>query len=257
MVWVIDFTYKMKSLFAYLFLSLIIVACKPENRKDCFKSNGPIKTITRELGTFDVLVLNDYIEYEIIQSSQYKIEITAGENLMSNITSSINNYSLTIENRNQCNFVRGYKHHPSIKIFVPRIKGLYHQGLGNTIVSSAFNQDSIYVAAGNSGNLYLSGKYNYIKTYAHGNTNIHFDGEANNLQSYMKGTNFLYLEAAKIYDNIDITTVSIGDVFLKTEPTTNLHVFILRDGNIFYKGTPKAIYDNSYGDQKGKLIKND
>jgi len=241
----------------YLVLIVVFVACKPENRKDCFKSNGSITTITRELGSFNVLILNDHIDYEVIPSNQYKIEITAGKNLLENITSSIDNHTLTIENRNRCNFVRGYKHHPSIKIFLPQIKQLHHQGLGNTFVSSDFNQDSIYIAGGNSGDLYLSGTYNFVKTYAHGNTNIHFNGIAKNLLTYMKGTNFLYLESATVYDNIDITTVSIGDVYLKPLQSTNLYVAIYRDGNVYYKGNPNAIYDYSRGNQKGKLIKND
>jgi len=241
----------------YLVIIVALVACKPENRKDCFKSNGSITTTTRELGAFDELILNDYIDYEIIPSAQYRIEITAGKNLLSNITSSVAKNSLTIENNNRCNFVRGYKHHPSVKIFMPKVKVVRHDGTGNTYISSDFKQDTIVITGGNSGDVYLSGSYKYVRTSSHGNTNIHFDGFTDELTVYMKGTNYLYAESAFISNNINVTTISIGDVYVKTQASTNLVVNMERDGNVYYKGNPIVILDKSVGNQKGKLIKND
>ncbi|MFN7912031.1 MAG: GIN domain-containing protein [Bacteroidota bacterium] len=247
----------MRKLIKYILVAATLIACKPENQKDCFKGNGKIITTTRSLSEFKEVVLNDYIDYEIIPSTGYKIEITAGENLMSNIVASIDNYSLTIENKNRCNFVRGYKHYPSIKIFMPKLKTLYHQGVGKTKISSDFNQDSIFIVGENSGDVYLSGAYNFVRTSSHGNTNIHFNGTSKELTSYLKGTNFLYAEDAKISQDINVTGISIGDVYLRAQPTASLVVNLQRDGNVFYSGNPVIILDKSEGNQKGKLIKND
>jgi hypothetical protein len=62
-----------RKLIKYILVAATLIACKPENQKDCFKGNGKIITTTRSLSEFKEVVLNDYIDYEIIPSTGYKI----------------------------------------------------------------------------------------------------------------------------------------------------------------------------------------
>ncbi len=241
----------------YIFIIATIVSCKPENRKDCFKGYGKEITVSRDLNSFNIIVLNDNIDYEVIQSPNFKVEITCGENLISNIETAVTSNSLIIENKNKCNFVRGYKKHAKITIYVPYIKTLFHSGVGQVNVNSNFIQDTIFINGGNSGNVNLYGNYQVVQTSSHGNTNIHFYGTTNELLTYLKGTNYLYADNSTIKLYANITTISIADVYLKLPPTSSLVVNIYRDGNIYYSGNPFSILNKTEGNPKGKLIKND
>lgn len=243
--------------FLNILLIVSLVCCKPENRKDCFKSYGKEVNVTRYLDNFEYIVLNDNIDYEVIQFPKPMAIITSGENLMSNIHTAVQSNSLIVENKNKCNFVRGYNKKTKIKIYTPFIRTLFHQGVGQVNVNSNFVQDTIFINGGNSGNVNLYGNYQVVQTSSHGNTNIHFYGTTNELLTYLKGTNYLYADNSTIKSYANITTISIADVYLKLPSTASLVVNIFRDGNIYYNGNPFSILNKTEGNPKGKLIKND
>ena len=103
----------------YLIIIIIISSCKKENALDCFKSNGTQKSETRFLTDFNRIRTYDKIEVTIVKGSEYKIEISAGKHLLSNIITKITNGILSIQNKNKCNFVRGYKNKITAIVTLP------------------------------------------------------------------------------------------------------------------------------------------
>ncbi len=79
--------YKIGNLFfVCLIYFLIVTSCGKENRFDCFKSSGKDARITRNLESFDSLIVHDKFIVTIVKGSAYSVEIIAGQNLVSSIS---------------------------------------------------------------------------------------------------------------------------------------------------------------------------
>jgi hypothetical protein len=231
------------------------VSCKKENAGDCFKANGKQTAEIRYTGKFRVIRVFDKIDVTIKQGTEYKIEIYAGTNLLSNIITVNKNEILSIKNANKCNFVRGYKRGVSIIITAPSIEKVDNEGVGIIKFDDGFVQDTIVVRAENSGDFYVAGKFNQIRTSSHGNGDVYIKGECNSLKVFSYGTNYTRCEDLKIHEEVFVETISIGHCYLNAPEGGVLACNIWRSGNVYYKGNPAIIANYSDGSASGKLIK--
>ena len=239
----------------YSVLILVLFSCGKENRFDCFKSNGPVISSERDLGAFKHIMVYDKIDLNLIQGNEYKVEIMAGKKIMSNISTSNTNGTLVIENNNKCNFVRGYDKKITVNITVPKIDRIESHGVGAIRFNENFVQDSIFLLAENSGDIYVNGNFKRITTGSHGNGDIYADGICDTLTVYTFGTNSFKGENLTIKTYVFIENISIGDVRINAPLNGKLECNIWRNGNIYYRGNPTSINDLSDGTAKGKLIK--
>ncbi len=131
-----------------------------------------------------------------------------------------------------------------------------NHGVGTTLFSEDFAQDTIHVLAENSGDIHLNGTFNQIKTSSHGNGDIYLNGICNTLFVYTYGTNLLKGEGLTVNNYVFVESISIGDCFINAPNGGKLEYNIWRNGNIYYKGNPAEI-NNFKGDGKGQLIKQD
>lgn len=235
---------------------LFFVSCKRENALDCFKSNGVEVTETRDIGTFSIIVLHDKIDLNVIKGSEYKVDVVAGEHIIKNIKTTIKDGVLRLDNNNKCNFVRGYKRNVTVNVTVPSIVRVESRGVGTIKFSENFTQDTIQLLAENSGDIYLNGTFNQIKTSSHGNGDIYLSGACDRLYVYMFGTNILKAEGLTINTFVFVENISIGDCFINAPVAGILEYNIWRSGNIYYRGNLIAI-SNPKGDGKGQLVKQD
>lgn len=241
-----------------ILISLIIVlaffSCKKENRLDCFKSNGKKTSEIRIMDEFDEVEVADKMEVEIVYGKEHQVVINAGKNLLNNISTSISNGVLKIDNKNTCNFVRGYKNVISITVSTPYVSRVINKGVG-PITIEGLNQDSIFVRAENSGDIYLNGNFKEIKTSSHGNGDIYLNGTTNSLLIYSFGTNYTRGEQMLIENYAFIETYSIGDAHLKLSNTAALDYKIYGKGNVYYTGDPVSTNGLNPADGGGRLIK--
>jgi hypothetical protein len=233
----------------------MLFSCKKENALDCFKSNGSEIIESRDPGNFRIIRVFDKIDLIVKKGPEYKLELSAGKNLLSNISTSNSKGILSIENNNKCNFVRGYKQQIVCTVTVPRIDTLENHGVGTIRMSEDFNQETIFVRAESSGDIYLNGTYNIIKSSSHGNGDIYISGECNQLFGYTFGTNALKAQNLKVNSYIFIETISIGDVHVWAPENGVLECNIWRSGNVFYRGNPAIINDFSNGSARGRLLR--
>jgi hypothetical protein len=95
------------------YLKYIIVvfffSCDTESGSDCFKKAGTIISKDYTLADFYSVVFHENIELEIRQGSENRIQIAYGKNLIENISTSIVENQLIINNTTRCNLVRDYK----------------------------------------------------------------------------------------------------------------------------------------------------
>jgi hypothetical protein len=234
---------------------VIFSFCKKENSKDCLKSNGSEITVERSVDSFAKVVVNDKIDLRIVKGSKYKVEVTAGKNIIGNISTINNNYTLEIHNNNKCNFVRGYKKKVVVTITVPVIWRVINNGVGTITFDSDLVQDSIFIRAENSGDVHVNGQFKRLQTSSHGNGDIYLSGSCDDLYIYMFGTNFLKAENLKVNNYIFIETVSLGDCTINAPQGGTLEYNLWRSGNIYYSGDPSVINNFSDGSGSGKLIK--
>lgn len=197
------------------------------------------------------------MEVTIYQGSEFKIEITAGEHVIKNISSKISNEVLKLDNNNKCNFVRGYKKTIKVKITAPYLVQVTNYGVGPITIAEGFQQDKIFIKAENSGDTYMDGTFDEIRTSSHGNGDMYLKGVTKRLLVYSNGTNFTRAEDLVVSDYIFISTYSIGDAFLNLKTSATIDYYIWSEGNIYYQGNPASIKNLSEINAKGKLIQKD
>lgn len=244
----------MRSIITYcLFICLVTLnSCNKPSAPDCFKQAGTVVVEKRTLPPFDILVLDANIEVTIENGNEYKAEIKGGANLIGEVKTTVNSNTLTIDNRNHCNFVRGYHHKISVKITCPNFKRVSTFSIGNILTTPDFHQDTIFVVS-EDGDITLYGNYKEIKTSSHGNGNIYFKGTTNSLYVYMNGTNYLYADDAIINNYVFIAQISLADAHVNAPAGGAIDYHIWKSGNIYYKGNPASV--NGKIDGTGQLIK--
>lgn len=243
----------MKRQWLFILMVIVFASCKKENAFDCFKSNGKLVTQTRTVDSFTVIKVYDKIDLNVFQGNELKVEVNAGEHLLSNIRTRVENGVLTIKNSNKCNFVRGYKKRITVNVTVPYVRKIDNEGVGTLKFSG--NQDSLFVRAENSGDIYVSGNFKRLQTSSHGNGDIYLEGNTDTLYVYMFGTNFLRGQGLRTNNYVFVETLSIGDCHINASNLGRLECNIWRSGNIYYTGTPGVINDFSDGTAKGRLIR--
>lgn len=197
-----------------LFICSLLISCKKENAGDCFKSNGGEITVAKDLGTFRFLRVFDKININIKQGPEYKVEIVAGKNLISNIFIENKNNVLTIKNHNKCNFVRGYKNKITVNITVPSIDTVENRGVGDIVFDAAFVQQIIVIRAENVGDTYLNGTFQKITSASHGAGDMYVSGNCDSLFVYTFGTNFFHSLNLNVNSFVFVENISIGDCYV-------------------------------------------
>lgn len=247
----------MRSRNLIVLLALLLTACSKENAWDCVKTSGPEVTETRSLPPFRELRVYDNMDVLIVQGPEYRVELSAGRNIVKKISSEVTEGVLSLVNTNKCNFVRGYKKRISIRVTLPSVEQVTNFGVGPLSMDPGFRQDKLFVRAENSGDTYIRGEYEEVNTSSHGNGDIYLSGAARRLNIYTFGTNYTRAENFRVSDYIFVSTESIGDVYLNAENLGLMHYYIYSIGNIYYKGNPQTIENLGENTASGRLIRQD
>lgn len=236
-------------------MSVAFSGCTKDNALDCFKSNGRETTVIRQPGAFNEIEINDKFITTVVQGPEPKVEVTAGANLLRNIRTYLVDSKLVIDNKNECNFVRGYKKQIRITITVPEVKRINNHGVGVVTIDENFVQDTMLVRATNSGDVNIRGRYKEIRTSSHGNGDINIIGECNTFYIYTNGTNFVDAEQLIVKEYAFVETMSIGDCTINATQLKKLEFNIWDSGNLYYIGEPGSITDFSNKKGSGRAIK--
>ena len=139
-------------LYGVIFLML---SCAKDNAPNCIQTAGDLTTIEQNIDPFDRILVNENIELILLQGSEHKLKIESGKHLIPDVNYTIdNNGLLTLNDNNQCNWVRNYT---PTKIFVttPNLKEIRSNtqytiksegilGFPNLkLISENFNEDNI------------------------------------------------------------------------------------------------------------------
>ncbi len=242
--------------FSLIFLGLICFASckKPENRK-CYKSAGALETRVVYLNSFDSLLISSKLKVHLIPSSENKVVITAGKNLLNFIqTDQRKTNWLVLSNLNKCSFLRKMNTEIEVDVFFTNLSFLDFQG-SEDLTSDKLNLDSLTVRAriGN-GTMYLDVNTAYLNIAANaGASNYYVSGNVTN--AYLGIGSNCYFDASQLVvaNFMECINTSQGDAYINVNGCS-LNAFLTTRGNIFYTGNPLSITKDEK--DEGRLIKN-
>lgn len=229
-----------------------LLSCNKPSAPDCFKKTGSQTSATRTLEPFISVVLDSHMDMTIQNGPEYKVELFGGANMLDEIKTSVSDGTLTITNKNKCNFTRGYKHSLSLMVTCPDFQYVVTNSIGNIYTTPNFHQDTLSVRS-EDGDIYLYGSYYKLQTSSHGYGNVTFKGTTNKLFVYMYGTNYLYAGDGLVFNYALIGNTSLAQAYVNVTDSAALEYNISKSGNIYYKGNPVVLTGTING--TGKIIK--
>ena len=122
-----------------ILLALFVSSCEPAPW-----TNGAPTTETRWFDE-DITTIHVYhdINVTLIESDEFRIEVTTGENLMEKITSTVENGVLYLKNENIRNWIRSYDYPLDIKIYHNTITRINYEAWGDLKTEGYLSQDTI------------------------------------------------------------------------------------------------------------------
>lgn len=233
-------------------LTFVLLSCSKEKSCDCLNSTGDIVTEERSVMPFNQIKIEDKINLFLKQDTFYSIKVEAGENLLSEIITEVNDSILEIRNDNKCNWVRSFK--PEINVyatFTDIWHLMYYKCSGNVIMQDTVNVDFFQLDDFDG-----TGSLNFLLHTKTSWLNIH-TGPADLNVKGVSDLNYLYVCGNGPSDLRDfktnlayITCKSTADnyVWVRDE----MEVWIDYIGNVYYTGNPDKIKYNYTG--SGRLI---
>lgn len=277
-----------KDIKVYLFFGflLLLFGCK-KSPFDCFTTTGDIVTETRIITPyFSKINMLDNVDVELISSDVQKVEVTAGENIIDNIITSISeeDSTLTIRNDNLCNFMRSYDKPLNVKVFYNKIESIYYFSTGNLtcidtitslskLIDTDIVIDTLFFSPDSIINITVDTIYTIKKVF----DMVVEDGSGDInllLSCFRSNINYSYGTAVvKMYGHSDVSYInqrSFGYIdsrdlaarltYISNSGTNNCYInssdYIGADisgvGNIYYRGNPPTIDLNRIG--SGNLL---
>lgn len=89
-------------------LIIFLFACNSEDANDCFQTSGNIIQQEIEVTSFDEILVNRDIELILKETTEYKVIVETGENLLNDIKVNVIGNRLILTDNNTCNYVRDY-----------------------------------------------------------------------------------------------------------------------------------------------------
>lgn len=221
-------------------LCVCVISACDKSSPDCFKKAGADTSVERTLTQFNAVTLEANVEVVLRKGNEFKAEIFGPKNLLDKVVTSVSDGTLTVDNNNACNFVRGYKHHLRVIVYAPDFRRVTSNSIGNIRTEEGFVQDTVFFYT-EGGDVIVNGTFTELKTGSHGNGNVYFNGTTSHLYVYMNGTNYLYAQDGTISNYVFIESLSIADAFIKAPENGTFNYHCWKTGNIYYSGNPAVV----------------
>ncbi len=219
---------------------------------DCFKGTGPLTTEERSLPKITYLELHNNVDVVYHYDSVYHLRVTAGENLIDKISTTVDGERLVIKNKNKCNWVRSFDPKLVVEVWAPYLEEILVENASgdvtfadsNTVYSFMFNS---YGSIGTY-TLKMNSAHAYLKDHT-GPADMRVTGKSTELYIWNAGDG--KLDALHL-DVENATVHNRGSNSVYVNATHYLECYLTSIGNIYYTGHPTEI--SSAVESSGKLI---
>ena len=233
------FSFMQTSIVAFTLL-LCIVSCNKENAPDCFQSAGEYTTIERGLDNFVTVELNDYIQYELCDTTFFGVIITAPRNLIPDIETEVKDGRLIIRNRNTCNFVRSFKKKITIRICAPSFTDVQNFSTGDIRTVNAMRSRKFLMENRDAAGVHqLEVDADTVIINIHtGVCDVVVQGRTQAVALFNQGLGTLDARAVSA-SKAFVNNSSVNKVFVNS--TDYLFTVINSSGSVYYSGSPSLI----------------
>lgn len=223
---------KMKQLSALLLVSILVIFCT-----SCEKviGEGPTITENRSNTNFSSVASSVSADVYYEQSPDFKVEITAQQNILDVIETHVVNDELVIKFKNN---VRIKRHENiAVKISSPVTHGLRISGSGNLIVNGSITTTDMVLGLSGSGNINVHTlNSTSLQAAISGSGNITIlNGSGTTEKLTISGSgnmDLINIEASAV------NTKTSGSGEMRVNATKTLDVTISGSGSVIYRGNP-------------------
>jgi hypothetical protein len=210
--------------------------------------DGALVTETRTTVGFNGIESEVSGNIVYVQGTDYKVELTAQQNILNVMETPIVNNKLVVRFKNS---VRVKSHEQiTIKVTAPSISSISSSGSGNVTVTSPLIGGDLSFRLSGSGNVVLPNiTCNYLEATISGSGNISIAG-GTATTGHLKISGSGNIDAQNVQAK-SVTTTTSGSGGMNVKVSDILDVTISGSGSVYYWGTPK-ITTNISG--SGKVI---
>ena len=240
---------KTIKLFIYFFHSaLFFMACK---KPGCFEHAGSTTTVTKQLSSFNKLILNDNINVVLTQDSVEKIGIEAPDNIQPNIITEIKDGMLTISNTTECRWLRSANEKINVYLSFKNLENIDYRGSGNVTNTDTLRLDGLQIESRTgAGNIELTINNRYIGSYIFlENAEVILHGKAESCYTYTNARGKIDFSDL-IAGSMVIEYGGLADTYINV--TGSLDAIIYYKGNLIYRGNPVIVRSDHFS--TGRLV---
>ncbi|WP_121908626.1 head GIN domain-containing protein [Ulvibacter antarcticus] len=89
-------------------LIICCIACNSDSANDCFQTEGSIIETSFDVGEFTEIRIEGEVSLVVKQGEAHEVLVETGENLLNDVTVSVDGETLIIKDDNKCNLFRDY-----------------------------------------------------------------------------------------------------------------------------------------------------
>jgi hypothetical protein len=194
----------------------------------------------RPVAPFDSIDLADNVNLILTQDTVDKVTVEAGSNIISGITTVIQNRQLVIRNLNTCNWLRSYDKPINAYVSVKKLWKIYYNASGDVSSTNTLAGDSVKVEVwGGSGTINLS--LNYSQGWfglLMGTADYNLHGTCSMASVYTNDLGFFQakdLQTKYCY----VTSKGSNDCYVNV--SVSIYAVIENIGSVYYTGNPPGV----------------
>ena len=219
---------------------LLLSACNRPDAPDCFQMGGKEGVLEKKLDSFTTLHLTDHLAYVLHNDSVFHCTLEGPENLLNEIDFQYNDNSLTIQNKNTCNFIRPYKRTITVHLFAPGFPEIINESTLSITTADTLRQSYLHwkqFQASSDATLLLHCDSSHFEIPT-GYGDLLLSGISQKLKLYTSAIGIIdarRLRSKELYCN----QASIQDLYVYNNGYA--YIDISNQGNVYYLGTPDQI----------------
>ena len=217
--------------------ALSFSGCDSENAFGCFKKPGENIEQEIHLDSFSVIEVHDEIDIFLVNSTEQRVIIKAGKNLIPQIHLNVEADKLTISNDNSCNWVRSPEN-PGIYIFSDDVAGIEIYDFANIYSEETLALDKLSIFSDGTGNFDMNIDVDSLIVRTVYISNFEFSGNADFLDLVITG------DSRFLARNLSVSDVIIdhnGSNRVELYPVKSLKGVIQSTGSVYYFYMPEIL----------------
>jgi len=234
-----------------IILVVALLAFSRCKKPGCFETAGRMVTTERAASPFHQIDLNDKINLILTQDTTEKIKVEAGEHLQPNVSTTIKDGILTIDNNTHCNWLRNPSENINVYVSVKSLEKVLYNGSGNITSTNTLKGDNLgFYSRKGAGNIDVLMDVRQAFAYIYSeNADFRFSGKVDVCWSYTNARGSIDFSNLQVKKYI-IEYGGVRDTYIQV--SEDIDAIIYHTGNLYYKGNPakiKTVYHHT-----GRLI---